>query len=539
MFPIASVISVVCCTSVILDGGLLLEQDENSLFLTRRKHEHNFIIHRPLPFNTFTQADLKDCRPSKCRTDADSENYNKRECTSERPQQRLELFKQKLQSSFDKRVTQLSAEIDRLRQRRTLGLGTILYGATSLGLKIANTKAIIDLRKVSLHQTRRIDELQKAFKRNNAQVELAINQTYDVINDLSGKICNVGNAMAEHATEAAALDQVDRYLAEVESEVIELMSAEMPKTLEYMCIFTNACLASCSSLPEVECKDYCAGLFKQTPETVAPEFAGIQLGKNELTIHFKMTFPEITTSRLPLFKVKSFGLIHQSEERLIANIPEVSKAATSIGGQYKEIELTGCNRAKNLVCDYAAIKHLSCLNDPATCTIARFETKAKCTYAYTSAGLVVNAMDYAEHRVKTSTTSFSRRVNRFTGYRHFIASNSDEEIACGNDLLIPVPKTTRVVEDNVELTSSSIKSDFRFKLEVEAMKLDLRANATFRLENDFMETESLLEETRLIGGASITFCFALVIVVSLLLTRGIITVRRNLKKEITLSQPLM
>ena len=263
-------IGIALSQSLVLDGGILLERS-GSLFLSRQKSHHNVIITRPVPRNPFLELDTSNCEVEACQEFFKSQRWNKKECSDDLGDTRLESLLSAIDDRFARELLDLKEEAAYARahesrlNKRFAGAPALVLAAANLGLKIKNTADIIKLKSVSLAQGRNIDKLTKNFATLESNLAVSLNATYERVSKIEHDLCRLNNQMVENRIQDWSTATVSQYINEVDYEVAALQQGQIPSRVEWNRLFSAACWGSCVALEPAECEAYCEGLLRELP----------------------------------------------------------------------------------------------------------------------------------------------------------------------------------------------------------------------------------------------------------------------------------
>lgn len=469
----------------LLSGGVSLEA-MGKLYLSKQQARHIIEIVRSAPTAPYENLSLAKCSKNKCEEHFSRDRSARKECDENRSEIRLNALKDSIKTEFQERLTRINAEanllkqdfqerkrrsnivengLSGLREKRDIIAGaSILSSVLNFSMKVINNIQIRNLKKLTLHTGNRITELESALKNSMSSVSVAINNTYSAISELEERVCLKSNEQFQVAMHSIAAQATENFLEQIEREIAELATGNIPPTIEYLQLWRSGCYAAtCGAMSEAHCTSFCKNLLYDIPREIRPKLLGSFLDSDAIHIVIEIQYPVIMAEPSTLHKVNSFGIVKKVDNEYITTAAQLSPYATSIGGRLFSLNRFECfsSRGALMVCQNSALSSNTCLSDISKCPTKSWYSEAPCTYAYTKDGVVVYAAEQAEHRIRSVASDLARKRDLFSGMRFFPATNKSQEITCG-PLLIPIKMTDQIVSENMTIFKPGPKIDFEF-----------------------------------------------------------------------------
>ena len=457
------------------------------LYLSKQRARHIIEIVRAAPTAPYENLTFAKCSKNSCEEHFSRDRTARKECNENRSESRLKALKDSIKTEFQERLNRINAEANVLKQdfrerkrrsnlvqkgpnglrgKRDIFAGaSILSSVLNFSMKVINNVQIRNLKKLTLHTGNRITELEEALKNSMSSVSVAINNTYSAITELEERVCLKSNEQFQVAMHSIASQATENFLEQVEREIAELATGNIPPTLEFLQLWRSGCYAAtCGAMSDAHCTTFCKELLYDIPREIRPKLLGSFLDSEAIHIIIELTYPVIMAEPSVLHKVTSFGIVEKIETEYVTTAAVLSPYATSIAGRLFSINRFECfsSRGALMVCRNSALSSNTCLSDISKCPTRSWFTEAPCTYAYTQDGVVVYAAEKAEHRIRSAASDLARKRDFFSGMQFFPATNKSQEITCG-PLLIPIKMTDQVISKNMTIYKSAPKIDFEFE----------------------------------------------------------------------------
>ena len=175
-----------------------------------------------------------------------------------------------------------------------------------------------------------------------SSVLLAINNTYSAISELEERFCLKSNEKVQVAMHFIAAQATESFLEQIETEIAEVATGNIPPTIEYLQLWRSVCYAAaCGAMSEAHCSSFCKNLLYDIPREIRPKLLGSFLDSDATHIIVELQYLVIMAEASTL-QVNSFGIVKKVDNEYIITAAQLSLYATSIGARLFSLNRFEC-----------------------------------------------------------------------------------------------------------------------------------------------------------------------------------------------------
>ena len=531
LYKMKSVIFIRLVSSLhLFDSGVLLERKGN-LYLSHDHVKYNVHVNRPLPLEQIEKLTFADC--SNCSEDTPHPVV----C-----QQYAQIkFHALVRKYYQNKITELERDANNLGYRTRRSLFGLLGGLANFGWNTFQEKEIKDLKHITLQNADSSSQLADGITENQQAISVLNKSLYKNLQNLDQQICQNSIHQWERIMNNQAENIITHFLTEIEEEVISIIEGSLPHKMEYMNLYRGLCLKSCSEIEAIQCAEYCSRMISHLPIEMTPQFSLLTIHEGGVIITFEAKLPRLTLPPEQLFTSRVFGIPVQTEQGLVKRMPSISKYVASFSNEtFLEIEDRHCKIGRNdIVCEYAAVKVDSCLEDIQNCAFTWRPTHSSCTHMYTNNGVAVYALEKASVKNALSFREVGNVRTEWSGLRFIPSEDDDLEIHCGNKRVIDLPSQAIPVNINVTIISYvPVMENVTFAhANIHPVQLEFNQNFENIKHNQKQAHETISRNNWIIIAALIT-TFLLGIIITIVMTKKVKSQKTDLLRELERIKPV-
>lgn len=455
-------------------NGIFLEP-AGSLYIYDGTDKMQIHVERPFPINEFTNR----TQFARCYCFSQTKPYNTTKCQNKAST----MFTQHYRNALNNQLRIMTNSINTNSTRTKRGIIDylpLLISGGNLVWNIEQETEITDIRHIAINNADNLSKITEALQDTNSKLMVAHTQYEENFKTLAEDICRNSERSWNDSMKTKAELAVKSYFQEVETEALELMEGEIPRTIEYLNLFNGICRKSCKHINIDKCHEYCEDILRKLPADMEPVFQGISISEHASYVKFEIIFPRLVSAPKPQFKTMTFGTLIKNNMKTTKIVPRLERFAAELNQSMVEIETSSCMQSRKIqLCPPNSINQYTCLEDSKFCQYTTIPSEAACTYTHTITGVAIYTMGNASLHNPITFKDIEHESVRWDGIRFVYSDVEKMIIQCpdGKEIIVPARQTTQIINVTIQSQIYDIPDPQDIMTPMQLMALNLEHKA--------------------------------------------------------------